>query len=1356
MSRSPFPSLRVAGGLLSRDLFARVLDDKTLEGRESAAYGLSPHETVREAASRAFDYLAGPWNAFTRERDKALAEGRPVTGLTRDRWLLQLFRALDYGILSTTPPGGIVVEDQAFKVSHRWEHVPVHLLGWGVDLDHRTKGVAGAADAAPQSMVQELLNRAEDHLWAILSNGQKLRMLRDSRSLAGSAYVEFDLELIFAEQLFSDFVLLFRLVHASRFAVRQGEPPATCWLEKWRAIAKSQGERAKERLEAGVKLAINTLGTGFLRNPANSALRQQLASKTLNKNDYKRAMLRLVYRLLFWFVAEDREVLLAPDKELEAERARYARYFSALRLRERARRGGADHHEDLWEAVRLVFVALGSEEGQLRLAIPGIGGIFERITRDENNELVIPSRPDELDEPLEGLRLTNEVVITAVRHLAIVESDGQRRRVDFRNLDSEELGSVYEKLLELHPDYDPGEQTFTLISAAGNERKSTGSYYTPSSLTEALLDSALDPLLDEAANSGSDTDAKIAALLNVTVCDPACGSGHFLVAAARRIARRVAQLRSGENEPSPDLVRYAMREVVSRCIYGVEINETAAELAKVSLWLESVEPGKPLAFLDANIRVGNSLLGATPALIEQGIPKDAFKPLTSDDKDAAALIAKRDREQERGIFDLFAAEGPIITNEDIAKHTNELVRQLSGKLADVYVQRRRLRQIDRGRLQAKRVADAWCAAFVQEKSQDSVLTSVTNATLDWISDEPDTLDRWQTADNVEALTGDYRFFHWHIEFPHIFDVPANGSGLIRETGWRGGFTCVIGNPPWERVKLQEQEFFAVPRPNIAGAKNAATRKRLIAALATSEEEVDKKLYADFQAELRKADGWSHLLRASGRYPLTGRGDINTYAVFAETGRTVLAPSGRVGMVLPTGIATDATTQYFFKDLVTSRTLASLYDFENEEKLFTHVDHRVRFCLWTGSGRGAPQDEINLAFRLRQVPQIHDRRFTLTPEDITLLNPNTGTCPVFDYRRSAEITLGIYRRVPVLWREEPEKNPWKLSFMAMLHMANDSGLFQDRATLEDEGWDLDGNAFIHGDERMLPLYEAKMVHHFDHRLGTYEGQTQAQANMGTLPRPTPEQKDDPSYTVLPRYWVSEHEVENRLIDEKRNKHWDKGWLLGWRDICRSSDTRTVIVGALPRTAVGHTSPIALTYSPHVLGLYANLCSFVLDYCARQKMAGTHLTYGYLNQLPVLPPEAYEQKCPWDAECKLNEWVTPRTLELSYTAYDMEDLARDHGDDGPPFRWDEERRFSVRAELDAAYFHLYSVERDDVDYIMDTFRAFRNNDPDRFARTKKAILEIYDAMAEAIRTGTPYPTVLDPPAGEGPRHAARDSA
>jgi hypothetical protein len=392
-----------------------------------------------------------------------------------------------------------------------------------------------------------------------------------------------------------------------------------------------------------------------------------------------------------------------------------------------------------------------------------------------------------------------------------------------------------------------------------------------------------------------------------------------------------------------------------------------------------------------------------------------------------------------------------------------------------------------------------------------------------------------------------------------------------------------------------------------------------------------------------------------------------------------------------------------------------------------------------------------------------RRFAMPPEEILLVNPNTGTTPLFRSRQDAEITIGIYRRIPVLRRDKPEENPWGLSFMRMYDMANDSDLFHAGDELRAEGWTLTGNVFVRGSQRMLPLYEAKMIHFFDHRYGTYQGQTEAQANMGTLPRLTPTKHDDPAFVTQPRYWVAEFDT----LDEERSRpdkpvyrlgvdsrlgsrHWINGWLLGWRDVCRSTDERTVICGLGPRTAFGHTFPLMFTSSDRPFCLYANLASFVLDYSARQKLAGTHLTYGYLNQLPVLPSDRYDTAVSWTSS--LADWIRHRVLELSFTSWDMKSFACDVGDDGAPFHWDEVRRILSRAELDAAYFHLYGLERHEVEHVMESFDALRRREERQLGefRTKRLILERYDDMAEAAQTRTEYRTVLDPPPGQGPRH------
>jgi hypothetical protein len=943
--------------------------------------------------------------------------------------------------------------------------------------------------------------------------------------------------------------------------------------------------------------------------------------------------------------------------------------------------------------------------------------------------------------------------------------------VDFGNLGAEELGSVYESLLELIPRYDDEQLAYTLETLAGNERKESGSYYTPTSLVECLLDSALDPLLDEAC-ARETPEGRVSSLLDITVCDPACGSGHFLVAAARRIAKRIAAEETGESEPPDAVVRAALRRVTGRCIYGVDINPMAAELAKVSLWIEALDPGRPLSYLDQNIRVGNSLLGVTPALLAEGLPDPAFTPIEGDDRKVAASLKRQNAtERDQGQYDLFSQSGIPVTNAVLAKRAVEIAHALPDNLEDLHIHQQRqaleLAESPEHRIQ-KLLADAWCAAFVQPKTAVTRGTAITQAVVEQFGTDAVTLELAAAEDLVINLTRQYRFFHWHVEFPHIFRVGNDATDIDPATGWSGGFSCVIGNPPWERVKLQEQEFFASRSPAIANAPNAAARKKMIAAIADSDSPAERALSDQFRAELRTAAGWSHLLRESGRYPLTGHGDINTYAVFAETARTVINARGRSGLVLPTGIATDATTAPFFGDLVRNSKLVSFLDFENEAFLLSHaVHHSVRFCLLTVCGQATRVNLASFAFATRYMKNLPSRRFAMPPEEILLVNPNTGTTPVFRSRRDAEITIGIYKHVPVLWRDEPEENPWRLSFMAMFHMASDSGLFRTRNQLENDGWTLTGNVFVRGTERMLPLYEAKMIHHFNHRLGTYEGQTEAQANMGTLPRLTHDQQDDPRFVAMPRYWVQEFDTLNKqkskpdkpiydhgVASKLEAKHWDHDWLLGWRDICRSTDERTVICGVLPRAAVGHTYPLMLSPSTRIACLYANMTSFVLDYVARQKLAGTHLTYGNLNQLPVLLPDAYEIRVPWQTGSAVNGWIETRVLELTVTAWDLEPFAEFLGDHGPPFRVDEGRRTHIRAELDAAYFHLYGLERDEVEHVMDSFEALRRREenPQNFGefRTKRLILERYDAMAEAERTGMPYQTILDPPPGQGPRH------
>ena len=1154
-------------------------------------------------------------------------------------------------------------------------------------------------------------------------------------------------------------MLLYLACHESRFAVQGDGGPESCYLEQWRSFAAAQGERALDQLRTGVTQAIAILGTGFISHPNNPQLRHRLGNDELRLDDLNRALLRLVYRILFWFVAEDRDALLIPDvsaetpdaiaRDVSAEtrarfreaRDRYHQFFSAARLRHLARRQRGTRHTDLFDAVQLVFDALGSEGGVPELALPGIGGIFES-RRDNGSALA-------LDEPLAGARLSNEALLGAVRALSLVRprDGGAMRRVDFGNLGAEELGSVYESLLELIPHYDPENRSYTLTVLPGNERKESGSYYTPTSLVECLLDSALDPLLDEATAHGT-AEEKIAALLDLTVCDPACGSGHFLVAAARRIAKRIAAEETGESEPPEPEIRKALRRVVGRCIYGVDVNPMAAELAKVSLWLEALEPGKPLSYLDQNIRVGNSLLGVTPALLADGLPDAAFTPIEGDDRKVCAALKKQNAAERQGQHDLFSQSGIPVTNAVLAKRSAEITHTLPESLEDLHIyQQRQAEQLavsSERRIQ-KLLADAWCAAFVQRKTDVTRSIAITHAVLENFGADDGSLNLAAAERLVTELTRQYRFFHWHVEFPHIFRVGTGAADVDPKAGWSGGFSCVIGNPPWDQVQFDPRDFFASRYPTIANIANMAERENAIVKL----QENDPALYAEYKAEQRHNDGVKHFVHETGKFPLTSYGRLNTHSLFTECVRSIIAPHGRLGVIVPTGIATDATTASFFRDLIQQRRLDSLLDFVTNSDLWQEIGHgRMRFSLLTitGASEVVTQPEFaTLTTHPRQLPP-RGRRIHVPASDLLLVNPNTGTCPMFQTQRDAEITIGIYRRVPVLWREDPDENPWGISFQLMFMMNTDSKLFRTREQLQLGGWILERNAFVRDDDLMLPLYEAKLIHQFDHRLASYDKRPKDSQDT-ELPRLDLSEKNDPSRSPIPRYWVDKIEVDDRLT----RRSWDRGWLLGWRDICRSSDERTVIATVIPRSAVGNKFPLLLTDQPttKVALLAASLSSFALDYCARQKMSGTTLNFYLAKQLPVLPPSAYEE---WES------WICNRILELTYTSWDIEAFAQDLGDDRPPFRWDEERRSVMRAELDAAFFHLYGLDHGDVEYIMETFPIVKRKDIQQYGtfRTKDLILQIYDAMAEATRTHTLYQTILDPPPGYGPRHPTRFSA
>ncbi len=1270
--RSPFVTITTEGGLLSTDLLARLArQPATVSGTSADDYHLPPGRRLRDAINRSWTELQGAWSTYAAEL-ASLPSGERSTTITRERWLLPLFAELGFGRLQRTNTRAINGRD--YPISHLWGVVPIHLLGADVELDRRTRGVAGAASAAPFSMVQELLNRSEDHLWAILSNGRRLRLLRDNTSLTRAAYVEFDLEAMFSDQVFTDFAVLWMACHESRF---EADQPAHCWLERWIDEARQQGVRALDTLRTGFERAITALGSGFLAHPANTALRDRLRHGEVAAEDYHRQVLRLVYRLVFLLVAEDRDLFHPPDASDEARR-RYARYYSLGRIRDQARRHRGGRHVDLFASLRPVVDALGGD-GLPAIGVPALGSFLWS--------------PDACPD-LDGAALSNSDLLDAVRHLAYTEHDRTLQRVDFANLGPEELGSVYESLLELHPRLELDAASFELASVAGSERKSTGSYYTPTALISALLDQALDPLLDEAEAAPDPT----AAILAIKVLDPACGSGHFLTATARRIATRLAAAETGELNPTPEAVRHALRQVVGRCIYGIDLNPMATELAKVNLWLDAVEPGLPLRFLDHHLVCGNGLVGATPRLIAEGIPDQAFKAIEGDDKPTAAARRKTNaaerRQRNQGLLAL--GDSALAAADQRAKAVQALDAEDDSTPDALRAKQQhweKLQSSPDARL-AKLIADTWCAAFFAPKTPGQ--PAITDQTLRVVA--ADRTDNPDAISLVVQLSERYRFLHPHLAFPDVFTADPEA-----DDGWQGGFDLVLGNPPWDTLSPDRKEFFSAYEPSIrsvAKAEQDAIVAELIEDLSIADRwnEYQHDLYASV-----------HFMKASGRYRLfapgnLGKGDFNVYRMFVETALQLTRPGGNAAQVVPAGFYGGANAAGIRRELYEHWTLSHVLGFINTTGAWFPGIHRdTSFCLYIAR-RGGCTNAFSAAFELRSSADLAralgGEMTTLAVASIREQSPDALAIPEVTNAADAALAARMSACWP-LFGDETAGSPIR-HYQAELHMGNDRELFGDYP---------DG----------LPVYEGRMVDQFDHRAKAYR------SGRGRSAVWEPLNFGNSEKAIVPQWRLPPDRIPGKLGD----RVWR--YRVGWCDVTAPRNERSLIAALIPPGVIcGHSLPTMIfpdgfewAYMPWLA--VAN--SFCLDFLARPRVA-LHMAMTVLDSLPF-------PRLPVDHP--VAERLGKLALRLTCTAPEMMPFWNamtpygwcDPVPEGstPPGLADPEQRAAARAEIDALVAReLFELSSEELATILDTFPVLRRREEKAYGefRTKRLVLEWYDKL------------------------------
>lgn len=756
MNRS---SIRIEGNIVSQEILDKIASGDA-HGQAPKDFGFDHSAKVKDQIAKAWADAKSLYQIF-KHRIEDVPEKESGISETRRFWMLLFFELLGYHLDRSEAE---TVAGNSYAISHRAGNLdgfPVLIMGFRQSLDRKPPT---GLRMSPHATLQEYLNLTE-HIYGIVTNGIHLRLLRDSSRLTKLSFLEFDLVQMMEEDLYADFALLFRTLHASRMPKEQNSGD-TSLIEAYHQDALDAGSSIRSRLSRAVEQSILRLANSFLKESSNEALREWAGNHPQAAGAYYDWLLKLIYRLLFLMVIEERDLVFA-DREQRKKRIYYDHY-SLHRLRRLSEKLflASERHYDLWDSLRLTFRLFQPEGDGSPLGIaPLAGSLFGAGAIGL----------------LAQCRLHNRALLDCIHRLSQFDNEqGQRIRVNYASLDVEEFGSVYESLLEYEPVIDRERLSFTF--AKGTGRGETGSHYTPDELVQPLIKHSLDYLIEDRLKEKD----REGALLSLKVADVACGSGHILLAAGRRIGLALARVRTGEDQPSPSAIRQATRDVIQHCIYGVDKNPLAVELCKVALWLESHNPGQPLSFLDHRIKCGDSIVGlAHKKELERGIPDEAFKALPGDDKTVAALLRKANRQERES-----REKGQLRTSAMLDVDTDLAnLRRLFAEFdvlpentpEQVEAKARAYQKLTSGDnwQRLKQLADLQVAQFFLPKVEASDL--VTDGEYFEFLEGRKSL-RSPKVERAVSAAREKRFFHWFLEFPEVFD--------------RGGFDCVLGNPPF--------------------------------------------------------------------------------------------------------------------------------------------------------------------------------------------------------------------------------------------------------------------------------------------------------------------------------------------------------------------------------------------------------------------------------------------------------------------------------------------------------------------------------------------------------------------------------
>lgn len=1384
-----YTSIHIYGHLLSDDILHGIEHDTNLLGNRQQDFGLDISTSV--AIDYVWSSLRNDWHFF-KERSSI----NDPYGTRRSRDLIERFLQ-DLGYTLNRQNSNLNVAGSSFEISYLCPdlgNMPIIVVGDKIieengletldkcSLDYRAKGTRRRR--SPHATMLEYLN-ATENVYGIISNGVTLRLIRNSGQLVKLTYIEFDLRRMLDEDKYSEFCLLFRLLHASRFQVSGDEP---CVMERWFNMSIESGNRIRNGLSKAVQRAMEVIANAALHNAGagNDILRADIADGKLSATIFNKELIHLIYRLLFLFIIEDRGLIYQlPESPNDPNYAKICRWqeiykvnYAASRLRHLSelRYLRQRQYVDLWLGLVDTFRLFENDDFGKQLGIKSLGGVlFDKDTLHYLRSCTINN-----NDLLEAFDALNK----------FIDENGQPVKINYSSLDVEEFGSVYEGILEMRPFVQsgtaPADWKFGFVG--GLDRKSTSSYYTRPDLVQNLIRTTLEPVIKERIAKCATTDEKVRSLLSMKVCDAASGSGHIVLAMARTIAWYVCMLRTGEDNPASLDYRQALREVIQKCVYAVDYNPDAVELCKVVLWIEGYCAGKPLSFLDSHIRCGNSVVGVADLdTLLDGVPKEAF---SADDKDVKKRVIALNKEalkdaslvqsgRKQGLnVSLFTSDFTMqsIDSEQVglANKVREIAAMLEDTLQQQIVKQHRWQELmSSPRVECLRLAcDIYTYAFYKQFTASDIESHVDESgnftafnipytrtvyqalqEIKYLDDPDDEQDAQHLPDTLRREATDaaatHRYFHWCVEFPEVF-------------AYDGGFDVMCGNPPWDKLQMEEEKWFAGKDEDIVNAPNQAARKKKIAVL----EQSNPTLYAEFIEVGQSIASESCFVKNSGRFPLTAVGKLELSSLFAELCLSFSKEAW--GLVLPTGIAVNDSNKAFFSKLIDENRLISLYDFENREKLFD-IDSRIKFCLLTAGNAQKEPRTVSGGFYLTRIDHLLDpnRIYTLQTDDFKRFNPNTKTCPVFRTSRDAQLTTKIYRRCKVLMNDATGENPWKIRFGSMFNMSTDSYLFRTYTQLTEAGAVYKAPNFILNGVTYVPLYEGKMVWHYNHHYGTWPTSGE---RPNTISTPPLDELTDPNSSIMPWYWVPQSEVGNCLIKTNKDGNiiwkWEHKWLIGFRDITNATNERTMICTILPLVAMNNKIPFILTEGKNidVCFLIAMLSSLCFDFFVRQKLGGTSMNFFYVKQFPVLSPEQIPNRIKpliieriaelcyfnhdldgWMNELWYDEEMTDdirkallaRLAECNGLYFDNDSLANPDFSNMQPYIYNEERRAVAQAELDAVFAHLYSLTTEELRYILDpedvcgkgcineTFRVLRDNEIRQYGeyRTKRLVLEAW---------------------------------